>query len=129
LEKYNAIFNKFQQVDRSITEGIVKIEQKNIVILNYIADILGKLQFQDVVRQALEAIAQKVKIIGDYHTYSCRWAKDPSLENKPVEPYLLFDEFYKSYVMYQQRITHQNTLNGTSESTKQSSQAPQFELF
>jgi len=129
LEKYNAIFNKFQQVDRSITEGVVKIEQKNIVILNDISDILGKLQFQDVVRQSLEAIAQKVKRIGDYHTYSWRWTKDPSLENKPVEPYLLFDEFYKSYVMDQQRITHQNTLNGTSESTEQSSQAPQIELF
>jgi len=129
LEKYNAIFHKFQNMDRDITKGIAKIEQKNIVILNDIADILGNIQFQDVVRQALEAIAQKVKRIGDYHTYSWRWAKDPSLENKPVEPYLLFDEFYKSYVMDQQRITHQNTLNGTSESTEQSSQAPQIELF
>jgi methyl-accepting chemotaxis protein len=129
LEKYGAIFDKFQQVDRYMTEEIAKIEQKNIVISNDIADMLGKLQVQDVVRQALEAIAQKVKRIGDYHTYSWRWAKDPSLENKPEEPYLLFDEFYKSYVMDQQRITHQNTLNGTSESTEQSSQAPQIELF
>jgi len=129
LEKYNAMLNKFQNMDRDITEEIAKVEQKNIVILNDIADILGKLQFQDVVRQSLEAMAQKVKRIGDYHTYSWRWAKDPSLENKPVDPSILFDEFYKSYVMDQQRITHQNTLNGTSESTEQSSQAPQIELF
>lgn len=129
LKKYGAIFNKFQNMDRIIAEEIAKVEQKNIVILNNIADILGNIQFQDVVRQSLEAIAQKVKRIGNYHTYSWRWAKDPSLENKPKEPYLLFDEFYKSYVMDQQRITHQNTLNGTSESAEQSSQAPQIELF
>jgi len=129
IDKQNKTYYRFQTMSKDIAGEVAKIEQKNIVILNDIADILGKLQFQDVVRQSLEAMAQKVKRIGDYHTYSWRWAKDPSLENKPEDPSLLFDEFYKSYVMDQQRITHQNTLNGTSESTEQSSQAPQIELF
>lgn len=116
----------FQNIGNVIHDLIKNVNKQNELILNIVTELLGKVQFQDVVRQKLEKVCEHMKEIFDYISALLDWVTDPSEETKPPEIKVLIDKLYKSYVMQSQREIHEEVFNKTS---KGKNNGPKIELF
>jgi len=109
-----------------IFDIIHKIHEQNEVVFNTVTDLLGKIQFQDVVRQKLERVIEDLKEISEYNTALMKWLASPDTEEKPMEIQKLLDNFYQRYVMQSQREIHEKVVNNA---LKEKAKAPKIELF
>ncbi|WP_028842512.1 methyl-accepting chemotaxis protein [Thermodesulfovibrio yellowstonii] len=116
----------FSNIGNLITRIINEINQQNDVIFNLVTDLLGKVQFQDVVRQKLEKICEQMKELSDYNHKLLNWVENPKEETRPPEIKTLLDKFYQSYVMRSQRKIHAEVFN---ETHKVDTKEPKIELF
>ena len=60
--------SSFSSVGNMIFEIIHKIHEQHEVVFKTVTDLLGKIQFQDVVRQKLERVIEDLKELSEYNT-------------------------------------------------------------
>ncbi|AIH04101.1 hypothetical protein HL41_04605 [Thermodesulfobacterium commune DSM 2178] len=116
----------FEQVGSLIAKLVGEIDKKNTIIFNTISDLLGKVQFQDVVRQRLEKFCEVCSEISEYSRRRLRWVDNPDKEEKPEEIKVLVEKMKQDYIMADQRRVHAEVFN---EETKIKEEAPKIELF
>ncbi len=118
--------SSFSSVGNLIFEIIQKINEQNEVVLGTVTDLLGKIQFQDVIRQQLEKVIEDLKELSEYNKDLIKWVASPEKHEKPIEVQRLLDKFYQRYVMESQRETHEKIVSNTLQ---KKSEAPKIELF
>jgi len=116
----------FSHVASVITKVIAQVDKQNAVVVEVVTDLLGRVQFQDVVRQKLEKVIEQIKAISKYNTALLKWLASPETEEKPKEVEELLETFYKNYVMESQRDVHERTVNKVSVRREE---ALKIELF
>jgi methyl-accepting chemotaxis protein len=116
----------FSNVGSAMTEVIAQVDKQNAAVFELVTDLLGRVQFQDVVRQKLEKVIEQIKAISKYNTALLKWLANPEAEGKPKDIEELLETFYKSYVMESQRDVHERTVNKVSVRREE---APKIELF
>jgi methyl-accepting chemotaxis protein len=116
----------FSNVGSVMIEVIAQIDRQNAAVFELVTDLLGRVQFQDVVRQKLEKVIEQIKAISKYNTALLKWLANPEAEEKPKDIEELLETFYKSYVMESQRDVHERTVNKVSVIREE---APKIELF
>jgi methyl-accepting chemotaxis protein len=116
----------FSNVASIIPEVIAQVDKQNEVVVEVVTDLMGRVQFQDVVRQKLEKVIEQIKAISKYNTALLKWLANPETEEKPKDIEELLETFYKSYVMESQRDVHERTVNKVSVRREE---APKIELF
>lgn len=126
-EATEKIENDFNNVGSLLNRLIKDIDKQNELIFNIVTDLLGKVQFQDVVRQKLEKICEQMRELSDYNHKLLNWVENPKEEAKPPEIKTLLDKFYQSYVMQCQREIHEEVFNYTFKVSGK--KEPKIELF
>jgi len=116
----------FSSVGFTIKEIINQTYKQNKVVFQMITDLLGKIQFQDVVRQKLERVIEDLKEVSEYNKALMKYLASPTEHEKPVEIQKLLDDFYQKYVMQSQREIHEKVVNNT---LNEKTEAPKIELF
>ena len=116
----------FSNVAFVMTEVIAQVDRQNAAVVEVVTDLMGRVQFQDVVRQKLEKVIEQIKAISKYNIALLKWLASPETEGKPKEIEELLETFYKSYVMEPQRDVHERTVNKVSVRREE---APKIELF
>jgi methyl-accepting chemotaxis protein len=116
----------FSHVASVMTEIIAQVDKQNVAVVELVTDLMGRVQFQDVVRQKLEKVIEQIKAISKYNTALLKWLANPETEEKPKGVEELLETFYKSYVMESQRDVHERTVNKVSVGREE---APKIELF
>jgi len=124
----------FKVVGGMMSDITGKISEQHKIILNTATDLLGKIQFQDVVRQQLERVIEALKELSEYNTSLLKWLVNPVANEKPSEIQELLDRFYQRYVMQSQRKVHKETVGDTSDKKKSDIpdgkvEEPKIELF
>jgi methyl-accepting chemotaxis protein len=124
----------FKAVGGMMSDITGKISEQHKIILNTATDLLGKIQFQDVVRQQLERVIEALKELSEYNTSLLKWLANPIANEKPSEIQELLDRFYQRYVMQSQRKVHKETVGDTSDKKKSDIpdgkvEEPKIELF
>lgn len=125
-EATEKIEKDFNNIGNLLNRLINDINQQNEIIFNMITELLGKVQFQDVVRQKLEKICEQMRELSDYNHKLLNWVENPDKETKPPEIKTLLNKFYQSYVMQSQRKIHAEVFN---ETLKVDKKEPKIELF
>jgi methyl-accepting chemotaxis protein len=125
-ENIKEMESSFSSVGNLIFEIIQKINEQNEIVLGTVTDLLGKIQFQDVIRQQLEKVIEDLKELSEYNTALLKWLASPEEQEKPVPIQKLLDKFYQKYVMETQREIHEKIVNNTLQ---KKSEAPKIELF
>ncbi|WP_169357082.1 hypothetical protein [Thermodesulfobacterium hveragerdense] len=115
-----------EQVGSLIAKLVGEIEKKNTIILNTISDLLGKVQFQDVVRQRLEKLCEICSEISEYNRRLLRWVDNPDEEEQPEEIKVLIEKVKQNYIMADHKRVQAEVFN---EETKIKEEAPKIELF
>ncbi len=118
--------SSFSSVGNLIFDIIQKIHEQNEVVLKTVTDLLGKIQFQDVIRQKLERVIEDLKELSEYNTALLQWLSNPKEGKRPVEIQKLLDSFYQRYVMQSQREIHEKIVNNALQKKEE---APKIELF
>ncbi len=116
----------FEQVGEILTGVIKQVESQNRVIVELVTELLGRIQFQDVVRQKLEKVMEIFKELTEYNERLIKWLENPEEQKKPEEIKELIDKIYKKYVMDSQREIHSKIFE---EEKEEKSEAPKIELF
>jgi methyl-accepting chemotaxis protein len=116
----------FSNVGCVMTEIIAQVDRQNAAVVELVTDLLGRVQFQDVVRQKLEKVIEQIKAISKHNTALLKWLASPETEGKPKDIEELLETFYKNYVMETQRDVHERTVNKVSVRREE---APKIELF
>jgi methyl-accepting chemotaxis protein len=116
----------FSNASSIIPEIIAQVDKQNAAVVELVTDLMGRVQFQDVVRQKLEKVIEQIKAISKYNTALLKWLASPETEGKPKDIEELLETFYKSYVMESQRDVHERTVNKVSVRREE---APKIELF
>lgn len=125
-ESTEKIEKDFSHIGSLLNRIINDINKQNEIIFNMVTELLGKVQFQDVVRQKLEKICEQMKELSDYNHRLLNWVENTDEETKPPEIKTLLDKFYQSYVMQSQRKIHAEVFN---ETLKVDKKEPKIELF
>ncbi|MGB9934977.1 methyl-accepting chemotaxis protein [Thermodesulfovibrio yellowstonii] len=125
-EATEEIEKDFSNVGNLLNRLINDINLQNELIFTMVTDLLGKVQFQDVVRQKLEKICEQMKELSDYNHKLLNWVENPKEETRPPQIKTLLDKFYQSYVMRSQRKIHAEVFN---ETHKVDTKEPKIELF
>lgn len=125
-ESTEKIEKEFNNIGNLLNRLINDINQQNEIIFNMVTELLGKVQFQDVVRQKLEKICEQMKELSDYNHRLLNWVENIDEETKPPEIKTLLDKFYQNYVMQSQRKIHAEVFN---ETLKLDKKEPKIELF
>ncbi|MCC6025785.1 MAG: methyl-accepting chemotaxis protein [Caldimicrobium sp.] len=123
IKEMESLFSKIGFV---MIEVIAQVDRQNAVVFELVTDLLGRVQFQDVVRQKLEKVIEQIKAISKYNKALLKWLANPEAEEKPKDIEELLETFYKSYVMEAQRDVHERTVNKVSVRREE---APKIELF
>jgi methyl-accepting chemotaxis protein len=118
--------SSFNSVGNMIFDIIHKIHEQHEVVFKTVTDLLGKIQFQDVVRQKLERVIEDLKELSEYNTALMKWLVSPDVEEKPMEIQKLLDNLYQRYVMQSQREVHAKVVNNALQ---EKAKAPKIELF
>lgn len=116
----------FSEVASIIPEVIAQVDKQNSAVVELVTDLMGRVQFQDVVRQKLEKVIAQIKAISEHNTALLKWLASPETEGKPKDIEELLEIFYKNYVMESQRDVHERTVNKVSVRREE---APKIELF
>jgi methyl-accepting chemotaxis protein len=106
--------------------GVVgEIRQSHEKILLELADLLGAIQFQDVLRQRVEQVIGALEDLDAHAQATASWLEDPvSLQPPLVEEAL--KRLGSTYVMHSQRDTHQRVV---AHASPEATDGPRIELF
>ncbi len=120
----NTMLNeRLHQIVQVTSDTVAQVRQLNDERLSRsLADLLGRIQFQDVLRQKIELVKAALKRLSDFLEAAVRYQQHP--ESSPPE---LIDpeSLYQQYVSAGQRAVHRTTLGRRSEDDT----APRIELF
>ena len=86
----------FSNVAFVMTEVIAQVDRQNAAVVEVVTDLMGRVQFQDVVRQKLEKVIEQIKAISKYNIALLKWLANPEEEEKPKGVEELLETFYKT---------------------------------
>jgi methyl-accepting chemotaxis protein len=116
----------FSNIAFVMSEIIAQVDRQNAAVVEVVTDLMGRVQFQDVVRQKLEKVIEQIKAISKHNKALLKWLASPETEGKPKDIEELLETFYKSYVLESQRDVHERAVNKVSVRREE---APKIELF
>lgn len=96
------------------------MDQGTATIRDHVVEALGQMQFQDILRQLLEQVGHGLQALEQY-SQSCIQGEQPAVGLEA-----LMQQWQDSYVMLEQRSTHQSVV---SSSVPQADAGPKIELF
>jgi len=115
-DKIARIAGRFGNASLFLEDISRSIDEANRVIVDEISTALGEIQFQDVVRQRVEHVNDSLDRLGNFNHEVVLW-----LEGKNEEPAeqlrLDLNEMQESYVMQEQRATHERALGRVAKDT------------
>jgi methyl-accepting chemotaxis protein len=94
-----------------------KVESEGESIARPIMDLMGSIQFQDIVRQQLEQLSRMAEMVGDHIQAIGVMLEDPRSDMDEETLSQKLDSMFNSYVMASQRETHM-AAHGQSDSVK-----------
>jgi methyl-accepting chemotaxis protein len=94
-----------------------KVESEGESIARPIMDLMGSIQFQDIVRQQLEQLSRMAEMVGDHIQAVEVMLEDPQSDMDEETLPQKLDNMFNNYVMASQRETHM-AAHGQSESVK-----------
>jgi len=120
LEEREAIANISRSLD-SLTDDLStivshqrdvlqKVEAESAAVARPIMDIMGRIQFQDIVRQQLEQLQRMTAMVDDHIVSICAALADPRADLGDVSLVHKLEEMFGSYVMATQRESHSKAL-------------------
>jgi len=128
LKINTAISNLTENLERLIShqrDVLVKVQEESISIAQPILELMASIQFQDIVRQQLQSLAQSSEMV-DIHIESVQRALDNLTADVDVGHFLdTLRETYDHYVMIQQR----NSYNETAGDATREEVGKRIELF
>ena len=83
-----------------------KVETENAAIARPIMDIMGSIQFQDIIRQQLEQLSRMAEIVGDHIQAIDVMLEDQRDDMGEETLSQKLDDMFNNYVMADQRETH-----------------------
>jgi methyl-accepting chemotaxis protein len=102
-----------------------KVESESESIARPIMDLMGSIQFQDIVRQQLEQLSRMAETVGDHIQAIEVMLEDPRGDMGEETLSQKLDNMFNNYVMAGQRETHR-AAHGQSESVKAESLIEMF---
>lgn len=125
-DKIAHIAERFGNASLFLEDITRSIDEANRVIVNEISTALGEIQFQDVVRQRVENVNDGLDRLGEFAKQVVLWLEGK--EEQPAERLKLsLTDMQKSYVMQEQRTTHELALGRVAKDTAQAT--AKIELF
>jgi len=136
LERLQGAESRLKELESSINatsrtvlfDLILKVHEQNEVVFKTVTNLLGKIQFQDVVRQNIEVVIENLKELSEYNTSLIKSLVSSDESEKPEDIQKLLDNFYQRYVTKSQRITHQKVINNETN-VEEKDDTPKIELF
>lgn len=108
-DSMSAVEGRFKAAAAHLEEIIQGVDGANRVIVEEVSIVLGEIQFQDVLRQRLEQVNTGLDIQSEFARETLSW-----LEGKGESPTkrldVHLDELQETYVMQEQRTTHNMVL-------------------
>lgn len=118
--------NDLSKIGGLMVTIINEINKQNEIIYSMVVELLGEVQFQDVIRQRLEKVCEALEELSKYNSELLRWVENCEEKSKPVEIKVLLEKFKERYIMADQRRVHAEVFEGETVIKKE---APQIELF
>lgn len=104
-----AVEGRFQAAAGHLEEIIEGVDGANRVIVEEVSTALGEIQFQDVLRQRLEHVNTGLDIQSEFAQETLHWLEGRGQSpTKRLDAHL--DELKETYVMQEQRTTHDTVL-------------------
>jgi methyl-accepting chemotaxis protein len=94
-----------------------KVESENESIARPIMEIMGSVQFQDIIRQQIEQLVRMADMVNDHVVSVCSILGDPQGDIGLVGLSQKLDELFGSYVMDEQRVAHRSAQGQAVAST------------
>jgi methyl-accepting chemotaxis protein len=113
----------FSQAGRYLADIIATVEKTNATVQGLVVDVLGQIQFQDVLRQRVEQVTSALEQFDRFVAEASAWLTSPETAKWPTLPSL--DDMKAAYVTEKQLETH----FASSGRTYQSDARPAIELF
>ncbi len=85
-----------------------KVESESASLARPIMEIMGSIQFQDIIRQQLEQLGNMASVVNDHLSALCESRDAPDVD--PVSLSRKLDELYETYVMAGQRDIHRRAM-------------------
>ena len=92
-----------------------KVENESEAAARPIMDIMGSIQFQDIVRQQLEQVERMASMVNDHLVSMSATLADPSVDLSEESLVNKLEEMFGSYVMADQRENHRKAVGGQAE--------------
>lgn len=124
----------FEIIDKNYDDIFSGIETSNNVIFESVADVLGEIQFQDIVRQRVEHVIEQLNRLNEFAENAIDLLERHEVTSQKIDD--LLENMKDGYVMLEQHMAHANVLSeGNKESgTRKEDEisgidSPKIELF
>jgi len=124
----------FKIIDKNYDDMFSGIEASNNVIFESAANVLGEMQFQDIVRQRVEHVVEQLNRLSEFAKNAIDLLERHEVTSQKVDD--LLENMKDGYVMMEQRMVHASVLNEGNEdsSTRKEEEisgidGPEIELF
>ena len=94
-----------------------KVEAESEAVAHPIMDIMGSIQFQDIIRQQLEQLDHMAVMVGEHLASMGATLANPEAEFSEASLFQKLEDMYASYTMVTQRQQHRQALGGSAETT------------
>jgi len=121
----DALANDVQTIVSHQSEVLHKVEAESVAVAHPIMDIMGSIQFQDVVRQQLEQLEQMTEMVDEHIAELTATLSDEDADPDESQMVAKLDEFSGKFRMHSQRDSLRTAHGGTS----QFDAAPLIEMF
>jgi methyl-accepting chemotaxis protein len=133
----NELGRDYENLMRRENHTLAEVQTSSSQLANMFLEAQASVQFQDVGRQQIEQVINALNQLDEHAGLLAdrlRAYEQLNFSYKPIAHHL--DELYSRYVMEQQRLTHDSTLNrlassapGTGSATPKKAAASNVELF
>jgi len=124
----------FKIIDKNYDDIFSGIETSNNVIFESVADVLGEMQFQDIVRQRVEHVIEQLNWLNGFAKNAIDLLERHEVTSQKIDD--LLENMKGGYVMLEQHMAHANVLSegnkdsGTRKEEEVSGiDSPKIELF
>lgn len=122
------IEGRFKVASAHLAEIISGVDSASRIIVEEVSIVLGDIQFQDVLRQRTEQVNTALLRLSSLSEEIVRWLDGTSeMPTSSLCEYL--ETLQKTYVMHEQRVTHNAVLGNKSGSTSPAAPTSRIELF
>lgn len=115
MQHSNQLLPFLMELSRSMDQGTAEIR-------DHVLEVLGHMQFQDILKQILEQVKTSLSALKDYSSATIHGEKVNAQLSE------IFQKWEESYVLLEQRLTHARATKG-QPTPEEADAGPKIELF